>query len=173
MPQRLSKEEIVTIRVLAEKGQNHCEIARTVGVTESTVRYHLRRAADGAEDGRKNKSERAARVAEVISAWHTERGGSARPVNVQELYEHLVSEHEYSGSYQSVRRYVRRHYPKPKMRTYRRVETVPGAQSQTDWAEYPRVRIGGAREPLSAFVMRLSHSRKTAVMWSWKKDLLS
>ena len=38
MPKHLSEEEIVTIRVLAEKGQNHCEIARTVDVTESTVR---------------------------------------------------------------------------------------------------------------------------------------
>ena len=31
MPRRLSQEEIVTIRVLAEKGQHNCEIARTVG----------------------------------------------------------------------------------------------------------------------------------------------
>jgi len=38
MAQRLSKEGVVTIRVLAEKGQNHCEIARTLGVTEGAVR---------------------------------------------------------------------------------------------------------------------------------------
>ena len=52
----LSKEEIVTVRVLTEKGQNHCEITRTLGVTEGTVRYHLRLAAEGAEDGRKSKT---------------------------------------------------------------------------------------------------------------------
>jgi len=45
MPVRLRREEIVTIQVLAEKGQNHCEIGRRLGVTEGTVRYHLRRAA--------------------------------------------------------------------------------------------------------------------------------
>ncbi len=173
MPVRLSKEEIVTIRVLAEKGQNHCEIARTVGVTESTVRYHLRRAAEGATDGRRDQGQRAETLAEVIAAWHAEREEDSRPVNVMELWEHLVAEHEYPGSYQSVRRFVRRHYPKPRMRTYRRVETVPGAQSQTDWAEYPRVDVGDGPEPLSAFVMRLSHSRKTAVVWSRRKDLLS
>jgi hypothetical protein len=39
MPRYLSQEEIVTIQVLAERGQNHCEIGRTVGVTESTVRW--------------------------------------------------------------------------------------------------------------------------------------
>jgi transposase len=173
MPCRLSKEEIVTIRVLAEKGQNHCEIARQLGVTEGTVRYHLGRAAAGAEDGRRDKPERAEPVAEVIAAWHADREDEARPVNVADLHDHLVAEHGYEGSYQSVRRYVRRHYPAPKMRTYRRIETPPGAQSQTDWAEYPRVDLGDGPEPLSAFVMRLSHSRKTAVVWSRGKGLLA
>lgn len=173
MPCRLSKEEIVTIRVLAEKGQNHCEIARQLGVTEGTVRYHLGRAAAGAEDGRRDKPERAESVAEVIAAWHADREDEARPVNVADLHDHLVAEHGYEGSYQSVRRYVRRHYPPPKMRTYRRIETPPGAQSQTDWAEYPRVDLGDGPEPLSAFVMRLSHSRKTAVVWSRGKGLLA
>ena len=37
MPVHLSKREVVTIEVLAEKGQ---------GVMEGTVRYHLRRAAN-------------------------------------------------------------------------------------------------------------------------------
>jgi len=144
-----------------------------VGVAESTVRYHLRRAAESAEDGRRDKPQRAETLAEVIVAWHAERRGEVRPVNVMELYEHLVAEHGYPGSYQSVRRFVRRHYPQPRMRTYRRVETVPGAQSQTDWAEYARVDVGEGPEPLSAFVMRLSHSRKPAVVWSRGKDLLS
>jgi transposase len=173
MPCRLSKEEIVTIRVLAEKGQSNCQIARQLGVVEGTVRYHLRRAQEGAEDGRRDKPERAESVAVVIASWHAERKDEPRPVNLLELYEHLVEEHGYAGSYQSVRRHVRRHYPKPRMRTYRRVETPPGAQSQTDWAEYPRVDVGEGPESLSAFVMRLSHSRKTAAVWSRDKGLLA
>jgi transposase len=174
---RLRWEEVVTIRVLAEKGQNHCEIARTVGVTEGAVRYHLRRAVEGAEDGRKDKPFRAECVAEVIAAWHAEPKDrpeeEPRPVNVQELYEHLVAEHEYAGSYDSVLRYVRSKYPKPKIRTYRRVETPPGAQAQSDWGEFPRVAIGDDVAHLSAFVMTLSHSRKPAVVWSEDKGLLS
>lgn len=43
MSQRLSKEEGVTIRVLAEKGMNHCEIGRWLGATEGAVRHYLRR----------------------------------------------------------------------------------------------------------------------------------
>jgi len=129
MRKRLSKEEVVTIQVLSEKNQNHCEIARTLSVTEGTVRYHLRRAAKGAEDGHKNQAMLAVGRSEVIAAWFAERAEDPRPVNVQELWEHLVAEYEYGGSYQSVRRFVRRHYPKPQMRTYRRVETPPGAQT--------------------------------------------
>ena len=76
MPVRLRREEIVTIEVLAEKGQNHCEIAPTLGVTEGTVRYHLRRAAAAAaEDGRANKEFRAEGVGELIRAWFAERVG--------------------------------------------------------------------------------------------------
>lgn len=173
MARRLSEEEVLVIQVLAEKGQNHCQIARTVGVTEGAVRYHLRRAAEGAVDGRGERSFQAESMSEVIAAWHAERKDERRPVNVRDLYEHLVAEYEYGGSYRSVLRYVRRHYPRPKLRTYRRVETPPGAQVQTDWGEYPRVDLGAGPEPLSAFIMVLSHSRKPAVVWSRKKDQLS
>ena len=38
MPCRLRKEEIVTLQVLAEKGQANTEVARTLGVNEGTVR---------------------------------------------------------------------------------------------------------------------------------------
>jgi transposase len=93
-------------------------------------------------------------------------------VNVRDLYEHLEAEHGSVGSYKSVVRYVRARYPKPARRTYRRVETVPGAQTQTDWAEYPAVDVGQGPEPLHGFVMVLSHSRKPAVVWSRSEDQL-
>jgi transposase len=173
MPVRLSKEEVVTIQVLAKRGQNQCEIARTVGVTESTVRYHVRRAREGAEDGRKEKAFAAERYGAVISAWHAEGRGSRRPINVMELYEHLVAEHGYEATYRSVLRYVRSRYPRPRVRTYRRVETPPGAQTQTDWAEFGSVDLGRGPQRVSALVMKLSHSRKPAVVWSERKDLLS
>jgi transposase len=165
MPGRLRAEEVVTIRVLTEKGESRSQIARTLGVSEGTVRYHLRRV--GVEDGRRRQAQRAAALSEAIGAWMeavARRGG--RPANVRALYEHLVEAYAYVGSYNSVRRYVRAHYPRPRLRTYRRVETPPGAQTQTDWGEYPRVDLGAGAEPLHAFVMALSHSRKPAIVWS-------
>ena len=139
----------MTIKVLAEKGQSHCQIARTVGVTEGTVRYHLRRQAAGAVDGRSDRPFAAEAVAGVIDAWHADHEGAKRPANIEELYEHLVADYGYTHSYRSVLRFVRARYPRPRMRTYRRVETPPGAQTQTDWAEYPRVDVGQGPEPLS------------------------
>ena len=173
MPSRLRREDVVTIQVLSEKGQNHCEIARVLGITEGTVRYHLRRAQAQAEDGRKGKVFLAESHAAVIAGWFQAHADRARPVNVQELYEHLVREHGYTGSYPSVVRYARARYPRPPLRTYRRVETPPGAQSQTDWGEYPGVVVAGEPAALHAFVMVLSHSRKPSIVWSQREDELS
>lgn len=172
MPTPLRREEIVTIKVLSEKGENNCQEARVLGVSEGAVRYHLRRSASGAVDGRSAQPFRAEAVAPVIEAWFDEHGERKRPVNVKDLHEHLLAEHGYAGSYNSVLRYVRAHYPRPKIRTYRRVETPPGAQSQTDWAEYPRVDVGEGPVSLHAFVMVLSHSRKPALVWSRCEDEL-
>ena len=88
MPCRLSREEIVTIGVLAEKQETRSGIARTLGVTEGAVRYHLRRAAHGATDGRKDKPRRAAEWAEAIKTWiATKAEETDRPINVLDLYE--------------------------------------------------------------------------------------
>ena len=94
MAQRLRGEEIVTIQVLARKGQNHCEIARALGITEGAVRYQLKRLAEGRDDGRKSRCFKAEALGAVIDHWvEAHRASeSKRPVNVRELFEHLVSE---------------------------------------------------------------------------------
>ncbi|MBV8605846.1 MAG: hypothetical protein JO034_00070, partial [Singulisphaera sp.] len=49
---KLTREQIVTIEVLHQRGQSATVTAQILGVTEGAVRYHLRRARDGASDGR-------------------------------------------------------------------------------------------------------------------------
>jgi transposase len=170
---RLTREEVVTIQVLSDRQVPNREVARTLGVTEGTVRYHLRRQAEGAQDGRARQVPRAAGLAAVIDAWWRPRASGERPPNARELYAELVAEHGYVGSYKSVVRFVRKRYGRPRMRTWRRVETPPGAQTQTDWGHYRKLVIGGEECDPYAFVMSLSWSRYGSIVWSPRKDLVS
>ena len=96
----------MTIQVLSEKGENHCQTARLRGGGGGAFRYPLPRTASGATDGRCKKPFRAEVVSQVIKAWFDAHGEADRPVNMREMYERLVSEHGYPGSYKSVVRYV-------------------------------------------------------------------
>jgi transposase len=94
-------------------------------------------------------------------------------VNLEALHELLVADYGYPGSYKSVQRYVRAHYPGPKVRTRRRVETPPGTQAQVDWGDFPGVRIRDAALDLHAFHLVLSFSRMEAIVWSERMDQLA
>jgi transposase len=179
MPGKLSPEELVTLITLNEKGQTNAQVARALGVTEGAVRYHLRRARAGATDGRRGKPHKAGPLAQVIDHWlrdgrpAPDADGTPPRVNVRALYDHLVAEHGYAGSYRSVLRFVRATYPAPRLRPFRRVETPPGAQAQADWGELAGIDIGRGPQALYAFVMVLSHSRKEVVVWSERMDQLA
>src|SRR5262245_20135241 len=106
MARQLKPEEIVTLRVLKQKGQSNVQIAQLLGVSEGAVRYQVRRA--GVPDGRQNKPRKADPLAGVIADWlganQPEAGGEGpqRPVNVHALHDWLCCEHGYQGSYKSV-----------------------------------------------------------------------
>ncbi len=153
----------MTLKVLNAKGQANTQIAHTLGVTEGAIRYHLRKEPMSNGNAKPFKAEV---YAEVIEHWMQSNRNGLRPPNVKDLYEHLVMEFAFDGSYKSVLRYVRSAYGKPPLRTYRRVETPPGAQTQIDWGEFRGVVVGGVSVDLHAFIMTLSHSRKPAIIWS-------
>jgi transposase len=176
---KLTREQIVTIDVLHQRDQSQCQTARILGVSEGAVRYHLRRAQEGAVDGRRKPSRiEQLGLAEAVAHWWQAQAqilGQPRPPSVQLLHEFLRAEHGYDGSYKSVRKFVRARYGRPLIRPFRRVETPAGAQTQSDWGEFRRVDLGDPEGPttLYAFVMVLSHSRKEAVVWSRSMDQLA
>jgi transposase len=170
---KLEQEERMTIQCLAERGQARREIARVLEVSEGTVRYHLRRQAKGAHDGRADQRLLGDDHAEAIQHYVTSLEEELEPVNLAALHEWLVGEHDYAGSLRSVQRFFRRRYPRPARRARRRIETPPGAQAQVDWAEWPGIRIGGASVYAYQFHLRLSHSRFGARVWSPRKDQLA
>ena len=65
----------------------------------------------------------------------------------------------YTGSTNTLRRYVKKARPKPKAEAFLRVETLPGEQAQVDWAHVGEIVVPGGKRALWAFVMVLAHSR--------------
>jgi transposase len=167
---KVEEEARMMMKCLSARGQSQRAISRMLGVSEGTVRYHLSRD-EGAVDGRSRQKQRAGECAEAIDAYL--KGLEKGPVNIADLYEWLVGEHKYSGSLRSVERYFRRHYPKPRRRARRRIETPPGAQAQVDWAEWPQVWIGEKAVYAYEFHLKLSHSRFCVRVWSPRKDQLA
>jgi transposase len=173
---QLTKDEIVTLQVLTQKGTSKRAIARQLNVSEGTVRYHLRRQSAAASDGRKKQSliEKLG-LAEVVRHWwqtQLDLLPPGRSPNVGQLWQLLTGEYQYDGSYKSVAKYVRRTFAKPKLRPFRRIETPPGAQTQSDWLE-THVNLDGVATKAYGFIMTLSHSRMTAVVWSLSMNQLA
>ena len=137
--------------VLLKQGHSQSAVARLLGVTEGTVRYHHKRRSAGVLDGRSKQTFKAADYAEAISHWRSQQEDGR--VNLVDLHRWLQREHGYGGSLRSVQRYWKATYPAPKVRARRRVETPAGAQAQVDWAEFPGVVLGDEVVDLSALIV--------------------
>lgn len=168
---RLDVEGRTAMAVLLERGHSQSAVARLLGVTEGTVRYHRKRGTAGAVDGRSKQDLKAAVHAEAISLWRDQQADGR--ANLAALHDWLRREHGYDGSLKSVQRYWKRTFPTPAIRARRRVETPAGAQAQADWAEFPGAVLGDEVVDLVALIVTLSWSRKRAVVWARSKDMLS
>jgi transposase len=127
-------------------GESNLRVARTLGVTEGSVRYRLRREQAQAEDRRRNKPRKADPFAEVIDCWVRDHhpplteSDPPGPINVRALYSHLVGECRYEGSYRSVLKFVRARYAKSKRGISRH------RQSDHQWM----LRVLQGKEPLDS-----------------------
>jgi transposase len=172
MANKLDQEARMTIQALTRRGQSNRAVARMLGVHENAVRYHLQRQVDGTTDGRARQRHLAADFDAAITVWLDRLDGGG-PLNLAVLHDWLVTEHAYPGSLRSLQRYFRVHYPQPRVRARRRVETPAGAQAQADWGTFPRVMLAGSACTLYAFGLKLSFSRFPAFVWSRRTDQLA
>ncbi len=161
---KLTEQEIVVVNRMRDRGASVRGLARHLGVTEGALRYRLKRAQEvGRSDGRARQTTALDGYAEIVEVVQERLGdgrlsGEGRPCQVRLIYEALVRDHGYAGSYQSVVRYLRRKHGPPRVRAVRRVETPPGVQAQHDWFE-ERVPIGTRRMRLGLLLGTLSYSR--------------
>jgi transposase len=192
MSNNLSMSNQQAINGLIERGWSQRRIARETGFDRKTIRRHVRltqaakssittagsavsnspnstaglvAAVDqnpppvppGSGIGRKSHCEAVA--PQIRSAL--EKGLSA-----QRIYQDLVTDGHFTGSYESVKRFVRRLEavaPLP----WRRMECAPGEQVQVDFGKGAWVLVEGKRKRPHLFRIVLSHSRKgySEVVW--------
>lgn len=80
-------------------------------------------------------------------------------LSAQRIYQDLVQEHHFQGSYDAVKRFARRlghSRPLP----FRRIETAPGQQAQIDFGQAAWIQADGKRTRPHLFRIVLSFSRK-------------
>jgi transposase len=99
--------------------------------------------------------------------------GLARGRNGKAIWQDLVSEHGYGGSYQAVKRFIQ------KLRGPRRPEpagiilTAPGEEAQVDYGSGPMVRDpqSGKYRRTRLFVLTLGYSRKCVRLLTWRSSV--
>ncbi len=162
------------IQALAARGWSFRRIARELAIHRETVARYVR----GMSDAPSGDSEAAVAAAgsepkpAIPTAGSAGRTSLCAPyreliedkleagLSAQRIYQDLKGDHEFDGSYESVKRFVRavgRETPLP----FRRMECDPGEEAQIDFGKGAPTKTGGGswrRPPLFRIV--LSHSRK-------------
>jgi transposase len=166
---RLRQEQVMMMdEVIRTGGLSGRQAAAALGVTEGALRYRRRRLAEGARDRRAEQTtaldgyeDALAAVVEALAPTT----GSGRPVSARLVFEALVRDHAFPGSYPAVVRALRKQRGVAPVRAVRRVETPPGMQAQHDWLE-ERVEIAGGVVRVYGLLGTRSHSRAMALWLS-------
>lgn len=125
---RLRREHMIVTQEMVARDVPVRQIARDLGVDESTVRYHVARgthAPDGRRDRPSIMDDWQERVTSVLQRFDDPRTGGAAETAVEAAVVHGVLRREFgfTGSYRAVRRYLVRQYPAAPIQAVRRVET--------------------------------------------------
>lgn len=169
-----------TIITLAERGWSQRRIARELNVDRETVkRYAPAKPASNPTAG--SEEAKPATEANPTAGFSPGPPSQCEPhrpwieaalergLSAQRIYQDLRSEHRFKGSYESVKRFVRRAsaaVPLP----FRRMETIAGEEMQVDFGQGAWIEAEGKRRRPHLFRAVLSHSRKGYSEVVWRQD---
>lgn len=168
-----------SILTLAGNGWSNRRIARELGINRETVGKYLLLArakpaisTPGSEPSLEPKPaiSTAGSTAghQSLCLPHSSQIEAAVAVGLsaQRIYQDLVSENAFAGSYQAVKRFVR-HLRETQPIPFVRMEVEPGAEAQVDFGQGAWVVADGRRKGPNYFRVVLSHSRKgySEVVW--------
>lgn len=160
------KQSIYTL--LKQEKHSHRSIAKLLGINRKTVDNYARScsqngpippAGSEVENGPIPPAGKAGRKSqcepyhETIFNWVDKEGLSA-----QRIYQDLISEYSFTGSYDSVKRYVRKLSATSAV-PYRRMEVLPGKEAQVDFGQGAPVEADGKKKKPHVFCISLSNSR--------------
>jgi transposase len=190
MANQLKMAMIQAIIALLGRGWSYRRIARELGIHRETVARYARLnrerpakpaiSTPGTASGRASKPAISTPGTEAAGLGHGPPPDNRPPgrqshcepyaeyihrkldagLSAQRIFQDLRSDREFTGSYSSVKRYVRRlgaSTPLP----FRRMECAPGAEAQVDFGTGPWVIEEGRRRHTHVFRVTLSHSRKS------------
>jgi len=175
-----------TIVALYQQGWSKRKIARELQVDRSAVRRYLALASSkpptnpqtGSEPEISKPPTPQTGVLEVgncgpeslCEPWKERiEAALAAGLSVQRIYQDLVAEQQFAGSYYSVRRFVLR-LVKTLELPFRRKEVEPGVALQVDFGQGAWVIENGKRRRPHLFRAVLSHSRKAYSEAVWRQD---
>lgn len=92
--------------------------------------------------------------------------------NAMSIWQELVDQHDFSGAYESVKRYVRKQRGTQTPEARAVITTAPGEEAQVDYGTGPIVRDGqsGKYRRTRLFVLTLGYSRKSVRLLSFQSS---
>lgn len=174
-----------TIVSLFEQGWSKRKIARELALDRATVRKYLA----GVTPKSPTPQTGSAEPPEAKSPTHPPTGSASKlgPASlcdrwraqiqtafhagwsVQRIYQDLVVEHQFAGSYHAVRRFVLREHGAAAELPFRRMECEAGQELQVDFGQGAWVVENGKRRRTHLFRGVLSHSRKGYCEAVWRQ----
>ena len=170
MANRLKMGVIDSIFTLHRRGWSVRRIARELGIHRETVASHLQHLLESkpanaplgseAPESAARERPRVGRPSDCEPYRSRLVGGLEQGLTAQRMYQDLVRDHGFRGSYYSVRRFVSQLQGTSKL-PMRRMECHPGEEVQVDFGRgAPLVGADGSRRYPHVFRMVLSYSRK-------------
>lgn len=172
MANRIAMGTHEAIIKLYQSGLKKRRIAHRLGVDIKTVRTHLRLESSNSPispPGNEGPNSPIL-LAGNLSVGKAGRPSTCEPFRVQieeavrqglsgqRIYQDLRTETGFTGSYDAVKRFLRRQYPEAE-RVWR-METEPGEEAQVDFGRGAAIVVDGRRRWSWVFRIVLSHSRK-------------
>ncbi|HOP99001.1 MAG TPA: hypothetical protein PLK78_16405, partial [Verrucomicrobiota bacterium] len=157
-----------SIIALHKQGWSGRRIARELGLDRGTVGKYLAYHSKSATNPQTG-SVGLPGPASLCDPWREQiESALERGLSIQRIYQDLVAEGQFSGSYFSVRRFVLRRVDEKEL-PFRRMECAPAQELQVDFGQGAWVLDNGRRRRPHLFRAVLSYSRKAYSEAVWRQ----